>query len=148
MKRFYVLIVLCLAGSSAMAQDVPALSRQLIDMELNRSKAIAAHDSATLDKMYAEEFNGVTALGFAVTKKDLMNVFRRDNPTVAFVNDQHKVKVLTPDVAILTGKLTGTEKASGKIIAQSLFVHVLVKRDGRWQIVQGQGTMLPAAEWR
>jgi hypothetical protein len=125
------------------AQNIKRITKDVIQMELNRSKAIASRDSLTLDRMYAPDFTGVTALGYTVVKKDLMDLFRRDNSALTFVNDEHKVCVVKRDVAILTGRITATEKATGKITGQSLYMHVLIKKDGRWQILRGQGTNLP-----
>ncbi|MBX7151729.1 nuclear transport factor 2 family protein [bacterium] len=119
------------------------IADELIEMELRRSKVIAAHDSVTLDQMYADDFTGVTAIGFVVTKKDLMNLFRRDNPDVVFTNDRHTATVICSEAATLSGRLTARDK-NGKVISQSLYIHVLVKRNGRWQILKGQGTAIPA----
>ena len=128
--------------SACQRMPIQKNEQDLIAMELNRSKAIASHDSITLDKMYATEFKGVTATGFEVDKPTLMQVFKRDNPNTIFINDNHKARLIDKKTAILTGKLTAKDK-SGKILAQSLFVHVLIWRDGRWQILHGQGTILP-----
>ena len=117
------------------------LSKRLIEMELNRSKAIAAHDTITLDQMYTDDFTGVTAIGFPVTKPILMEVFKRDNPDVIFTNTDHHVRVLDKRTALLTGKLTGKTK-DNKVVHESLYIHVLVKRNGRWQIIAGQGTSI------
>ena len=142
MKQLLSIAVLLIAVAAG-AQQNDKTADQLIQMELNRSKAIAAKDSLTLDKMYATEFTGVTALGFQVRKEDLMAVFKRDNPGWSFTNDNHMVTFISKDVATLTGRLTAIEKATGKTVAQSLYIHVLAYRDGRWQIIQGQGTNLP-----
>jgi hypothetical protein len=112
-------------------------------MELNRSTAIAAHDTITLNGMYTDDFKGVTAIGFEVNKSLLMQVFKRDNPATIFSNTDQKVRLINKKTAILTGKLTGKEATSGKIMHQSVYVHVLVKNKHGWQIVQGQGTMIP-----
>ena len=110
-------------------------------MELNRSKAIAAHDTILLDKMYSDDFKGVTAIGFPVTKSILMEVFKRDNPDVIFTNSDHQVRILDKKTALLTGKLVGKTK-DNKVVHESLYIHVLTKRNGRWQIVAGQGTSI------
>jgi hypothetical protein len=71
-----------------------------------------------------------------------MQVFKRDNPSVIFTNTGHKVQILNKTTAILTGKLIGKDPA-GNIIHQSLYIHILIWRDKRWQIIRGQGTTLP-----
>lgn len=116
-----------------------AISKQLIQMELNRSKAIAAHDTITLNKMYADDFEGVTATGFPVTKAILLEVFKRDNPDVIFTNSDHEVKVINKKTAVLTGKLVGKTR-DNTTVHESVYLHVLTKKNGRWQIIRGQGT--------
>lgn len=128
--------VIILAGCKVSKETT---TKQLIDMELDRSRAIAAHDTLTLDKMYSDVFKGVTAIGFPVTKDILMEVFKRDNPDVIFTNTGHQVNILDKKTALLTGKLIGKTK-DNKIVHESLYIHVLIKRNGRWQIIAGQGT--------
>ena len=137
-----LVFVAAIIFSACQQMPIQKTQQDLITMELNRSKAIAGHDSVALDKMYANEFKGVTATGFQVDKFTLMQVFKRDNPNTIFINDGHKANLIDKKTAILTGKLTAKDQ-SGKILAQSLYVHVLVWRDRRWQILHGQGTMLP-----
>ncbi|HWQ31681.1 MAG TPA: nuclear transport factor 2 family protein [Blastocatellia bacterium] len=50
------------------------------------------------------------------------------------------------NVAVATGKVTvkGKDK-TGPFTRQSRFTDVWVKRDGRWQVVATQGTLIPAA---
>jgi len=133
---FIVIIILMSCNASK-----ETTTKQLIDMELNRSKAIAAHDTILLDKIYSEDFKGVTAIGFPVTKSILMEVFKRDNPEVIFTNTDHQVRILDKKTALLTGKLVGKTK-DNKVVHESLYIHVLTKRNGTWQIVAGQGTSI------
>jgi hypothetical protein len=139
MKPFLISCVIATFCLHACKTPEQAVRAQLIEMELNRSKAIAAHDTATLDQFYANDFRGVTAIGYRVTKSDLMQVFKRDNPNVIFTNSDHEVRILNKTTALLTGKLTGKTN-DGKVIHESVYIHVLVKRNGKWQIVAGQGT--------
>jgi ketosteroid isomerase-like protein len=139
LKSFIVLPAAILIFLLACKTSGETIKRDLIDMELQRSKAIAAHDTSRLVKMYTDDFRGVTAIGYPVTKEILMEVFKRDNPDVVFTNTDHWVSVLNRKTAILTGKLTGKTK-DGKVVHESLYIHVLVKEEGRWQIRAGQGT--------
>jgi ketosteroid isomerase-like protein len=122
----------------------PALAAgedDLIAIEKDRSAAIAGHNAAYLEALYADDFAGVTALGYQVNKSELMQVFGRDNPGTKFRLDDLKAKIMG-DVAVVTGRLTGADSA-GKTISQSLYLHVYQKQEGRWRIVRGQGTVVP-----
>jgi hypothetical protein len=122
-----------------------ARERGLIRFEQERSAAIARHDTTVLRRMYAEEFRGVTATGFAVDRERLLGVFTRDDPTTVFTIDEMAARTIgsRPEAAILTGRLTTKRRATGEIVAVSRFIHVYVWRDGRWQILAGQGTLVP-----
>lgn len=119
------------------------VERELLRFEQTRSAAIARHDTATLRRMYAPEFRGVTATGFEVTVERLLGVFAQDDPTTVFAIDEIRVNQLSAvDAAIFSGRLT-TRRRSGELVAQSRFLHVYERRGGRWIIVAAQGTLLP-----
>jgi ketosteroid isomerase-like protein len=133
----FVLLLTSAIGQALAGSD----NDTLIVLEYKRSAAIAAHDSAFLNEIYADDFRGVTALGFKVGKSDLMEVFGRDNPNTKFKLDELEPRVFG-DTAIVTGRLTGRD-AQGVITAQSLYIHVYARRNGKWQLVAGQGTVVP-----
>jgi len=124
-------------------KTIPHTSDQLIKMELNRSKAIEFHDSTALKNMYADDFTGVAAGGAVVNKPVLMDVFKKHGNDLIFINDDHKVRFTGRKTAVLTGRLTAKDREE-HIIGISRYSHVLVWRDGRWQIIYGQGTVMPA----
>ena len=119
----------------------PDPAAELIAMEKKRSEAIASHDTVFLKNLYADDFRGVTAIGYEVDKKTLMIVFTRDNPQTKFALDQLQARVFD-NTAIVTGRLTGKNSASGKTVHESLYIHVYEKRNGAWQIIAGQGTLI------
>lgn len=138
---FALVAATVLTGSASVAfADGPA--DEVIALERHRSAAIGAHDMAFLDAVYAEEFRGVTATGFVVDKARLMKVFGLDNPDTVFAIDQLEARIYG-DTAVQTGRLTGRDK-TGKIVSQSLYTHVWVRKDGRWRLVAGEGTDIPA----
>jgi hypothetical protein len=120
-----------------------AQERALLRFEQERSAAIARHDTTVLRRMYADEFRGVTALGFAVNRDQLLGVFTRDDPTTVFTIDELAVRTIGGESAVLTGRLTTKRRASDEVVAVSRFIHVYVWRGGRWQILAGQGTLVP-----
>jgi len=130
-------LLACVPARALAASDADTLR----ELELKRSLAIAAHDNAFLDAIYGEDFRGVTALGFKVTKADLLEVFSRDAPNTKFALDEIEPRVFG-DTAVVTGRLTGRD-AQGAITSQSLYMHVYMRRQGKWQLVAGQGTVVP-----
>jgi hypothetical protein len=119
------------------------VQHELMEFERARSSAIARHDTTALARIYADDFRGVTAVGYEVTKGALLQVFTRDDPTTVFTIDEI---VITPlgrasDAAVLTARLT-TLRRTGEVVASSRFTHVYERREGRWQIVAAQGTLV------
>ena len=113
-------------------------------MELGRSKAIEFHDSTALKNMYADDFTGVAAGGLVVNKSILMDLFSRHTNDLIFINDEHSVKFINRKIALLTGRLTAKDR-NNQIVSVSRYSHVLTLRDHRWQIIYGQGTLIPLA---
>jgi hypothetical protein len=117
----------------------------LVSLEQARSEAIAKKDVAFPDRLYADDFHGVTALGYEVDKATLMGIFGRDNPNTRFALDKLEARLLG-DVGIITGRLTGRDLA-GAISSQSLYMHVYARRGSHWVIVAGQGTFIQKERW-
>jgi ketosteroid isomerase-like protein len=120
----------------------PSDKDTLIALEHQRSAAIAAHDKTFLNDIYADDFRGVTALGFKVGKADLIEVFARDNPNTNFTLDEIEPRVFG-DTAVITGRLTGRD-GQNAITSQSLYMHVYMRREGKWKLIAGQGTVVPS----
>ena len=139
MRKWIVLLLFTLCTTALSAES--NATDELIAIEKKRSEAIAAHDSEFLKKLYADDFRGVTAIGFEVDKETLMVVFTRDDPRTKFALDKLNARVFG-DSAIVTGRLVGKETESGRIVHESLYIHVYQKRNGIWQIIAGQGTMI------
>src|SRR5688572_32922199 len=95
MKQIALLFFTIFVSANLCGQPAQSLSPQdeLIAIEKKRSEAIAAHDSAYLTRLYADDFRGVTATGYEVNKERLMSVFQRDDPTVKFELSQLQARV-------------------------------------------------------
>jgi hypothetical protein len=151
--RFAIWLAACVLSVAAQAQtefvdpDTSSWTdteRALLQFEKARSAAIARRDIALLRGMYADEFRGLTAIGYPVDRERLLEVFKRDDPSTAFTIDEIAVRVLgqARDTAVWTARLTTRKRTGGEVLGQSRFMHVYVWRDGRWQILYGQGTRL------
>ena len=116
-----------------------ASERELLRLERRRSAAIAAHDTAWLATLYAPDFQGVAANGRRVDRAALFGVFARDNPGARFRIDELTVREQANDAATVTGRLQALG-ADGTVAAESRYLHVYVRRNGRWQLVAAAGT--------
>lgn len=136
------LLFLCRLGWAApcpagQAKDGSAL----VHIEQTWASALEKEDAATLGCLLAEEFQDVDPQG---------NIFDRAT-TLAKAADDHRplhneLRELSPhvygDFGYIRGLATATD-AQGKVMARVRFTDVYVYRDGRWQAVAAQESMLP-----
>ncbi|HYE72519.1 MAG TPA: nuclear transport factor 2 family protein [Blastocatellia bacterium] len=138
----FALSVIAPAQANAVKQPPQdSIEEELKQIETSRTQAIKAGDVKTLDKIYADDFAGVASGGRAVNKGQLMELFKRVDPRVTFTTDDLKVR-LFGETGIVTGRVTGKMQA-GEVVSAFSYLHVYVKREGRWQMVAGQSTNTP-----
>jgi ketosteroid isomerase-like protein len=132
-----LLLLVCTTGLAAQAEDsVKAL-------ETRRGEALLKTDTAALSRMMATEFIEVSRLGAVRTGADnLRDIGSGVLKLTAVKYDSLTVRIYG-DVAVLRGIAdnTGTFRGfpfSGKI----RYTRVFVKRDGRWQAVAMQQTVM------
>lgn len=113
-------------------------ARRIVALEVGRSAAIARHDTTWLATLYAPDFRGVVANGRRVSRDDLFRVFSFDNPAARFAIDELEVRDFG-EAATVTGRL----RTLGA--GESRYLHVYVRRDGRWWLVAAEGTAVPPA---
>jgi ketosteroid isomerase-like protein len=110
--------------------------------EGDRIRAIREHDGAVLREMYADDFVGVTGNGRKVRKPEVLAVFSKVNDGLLFSTTDSDVYT-SGNVAIFTALLVG--KSGEEVVYQMRFLHVWEKRGGKWVLVRGESTDLPAA---
>jgi hypothetical protein len=114
--------------------------QMLLDLEKQRSAAIASHNEIFLEELYDDEFRGVAATGAVVNKQQLLEVFKLNNPEVVFSTDEMKATVYD-GTAVVTGKLI-SKNQEGRTLGQSRFIHIYVLRDQQWKLIAGQATQV------
>ena len=135
MTRFLVaipVVVAVMVGFAAMDR-----SKEILDLEEQRSGAIAAHNAVFLNNLYDDGFRGVAGDGSEIDKANLLKVFSRDDGSIKFHRERIAVDVLG-DIALSTGELVG-ESRSGDVV-RSRYCHVYVRNGGHWKLRYGQAT--------
>ena len=124
------------------------IGRELIQLERVRNQAIVAHDTTALRRMYAPDFRAVAAMGAILDRRTLLAGYSHDDPRWTFKIDELNARALDPSrtAAILTARLRTFQ--NGALAVASRYIHVYVKRDGRWQIVAAQATFVPIEKGR
>jgi uncharacterized protein (TIGR02246 family) len=131
------LLLVCTARVQAQVED------SVRAVEMSRRQALLAADTAALSRLLAPDFVEISRLGTVRTRADnIRDIASGALHLTSVTYDSLTVRVYG-DVAILTGIAdnTGTMRGfpfSGKV----RYSRVFVRRDGRWQAVLMQQTMM------
>lgn len=142
MQKLFVSFLLTVTFQTAFSQkkDVEALT------ELNTDwlASYSTKDTATLEKIFADDFILISPIGSKMTKKDiLMNVNRQE--TVSIKVDIMDVRLLGKNVGLITAYTTFVLKVDGKeVTGRNCYQDVYVKRKNKWQAVAAHVTLLSA----
>ena len=106
--------------------------------------SIIKKDRATMERLYANDYSYTHSNGTVLNKtQEIEAIMSPDQAWTAHKTDDLKARIYG-NVAVVTGRntLTGSSKlyASGP----RRFTEVWFKRNGRWQMVGGQSTLVPA----
>jgi ketosteroid isomerase-like protein len=139
MTMRWVGLLLVLSSGKAFAQVEDSVKA----VEMNRRQALLAADTVALSRMLAPDFVEVSRLGTVRTRADNIRDIASGALHLSAVTYDSLTVRLYGDVAVLTGIAdnTGTMRGfpfSGKI----RYTRVFVRRDGRWQAVLMQQTMM------
>ncbi len=107
-------------------------STEQVVLQLTRDWLAAEErkDSATLQKIIADDFQGTAPGGHTVFKEDVIPLEGSQSGGLAITASEMKAR-LFGDTAIVTAR--GVQKADEK--RELRFTAVFAKRDGRWQMV-------------
>jgi ketosteroid isomerase-like protein len=133
-----VLAAWLLVPGASGAEEGLAEFRQI---ERDRAEALRLGDVDAVDRLYADDFVGVSRTGQVVRKADLLGTVRRRGVNdVTFTMEELELRWVN-DLAFVLGHHVGKD-ASGKLVREGRVLHVYAKRDGQWRVVSAQATPL------
>jgi ketosteroid isomerase-like protein len=142
-----VLGVVFLAPGIAQSLDETEKDR-IVTIQKEWADARVKPDIAYLERLYAKEFRVQTMTGAVASREDDIAIFREGRIRPDFVRDEDLNVSIYGEVAVVTGieNVAGTYP-SGPLKGQHAelsirFTNVFVHRDGRWQLVLPQGTLI------
>jgi ketosteroid isomerase-like protein len=138
--------ILLFAAVLAAIQVVPP-SEELAQIQQRLMRAWVERDRAYIDSVLAADWTTTDPSGHVLTKADIMRqAFESDDRRVeSGTIDDVRVR-LFGDTAVVTGRTMAVGSYKGARGAATLrFTDVFVKRDGRWQAVASQGTLIAPA---
>ena len=123
---------------NATEQEVLKASQALSEASLIKK------DRAMMERFYGEEYMYIHSNGTVHNKaQDIAESMSPDQAWTGHKSDDMKVHVYG-NVAIVTGVSSLTGSAKGYVSGPRRFTEVWVRRNGRWQEVGGQSTIVPA----
>lgn len=116
---------------------------QLLYMEREWTEADLKRDTSWHERNFADDFTAIDSRTGAMTnKREEINSMK--SATVDFEEVSDMNVRMVGDTGIVTGVYRARGKdEKGAYDRTSRFTDVYVKRDGRWQVVSSQGTLMP-----
>lgn len=146
MKRIIALGLLgVLVSAPAHGQKSNTSEQQVLSAtrELNEASLIKK-DRATMNRLYADDYVYNHSNGTTTNKsQEIAEYMSSDLNWTAQTMDDVKVRMYH-DVAIVTGINTLTGSAKGYASGARRFTEIWVRRNGRWQTIGGQSTIVQA----
>lgn len=103
-------------------------------------RALIAGDADKLSRIFANDYVQYDESGNSSTKQDLIN--RLSSGAIRFVSmisTGRRIRILREDVAIVHGSEDDIiEQAGKRFPVRHMYMDVVIKRGGRWQIVASQ----------
>ena len=130
----------------SLAQSKP--EQELVQIERDWCTASVKRDSTILGRILADDYTGVGSRGAPETKSEALAALKDMTSSVdTCVDTNVKVRVYG-DAAVVTGLATrgGTNKGVAFKDRQFLWTDTFVRRDGRWQCVASQSTVIAAQQ--
>ncbi len=161
MKKILALVALVVAASPlAFGQTTQSQSGQAatsgqkgggtVEQEVEKvgrayDEAYIRGDSAALDRIWADDYTSTSNTGEVTNKAKNMELIKSGDLKVESGQADDVRLHVYGDTAVVTSLWTSKGKYKGKDFNQKeRYTVVFVKRDGRWQVVAEQGTLVAA----
>jgi hypothetical protein len=145
MKRLLIPTLLgLLVVSPGAAQTPSATDQEVLKLEQTLDDAFLKKDRATFEPLLADDYVYIHSNGTMTNRtEEIAQTMSDDVKWTASRLSNLKVRIYG-DAAVVTGAITHTGSAKGYVGGARLITHLWVKRNGRWQTVGGQSTLVPA----
>lgn len=109
--------------------------------------AYRTNDAAAIDTLMGEEYVIINSDGTTSTKADDLRAARQQDATFSRFDNVDMTFQFFGNTAVVRGRtlITGVARGSGRAFeVDVLFTDVMVKREGKWQMVAGHVVRTPA----
>jgi len=150
MRQLLVLSILIIAttqvtfGQAATkAKDESKAVKEVKQVLRQIEEASVRMDKAALERLLAEDFTFANSVGVASVKRQHIEAFAPDRFKLdSIVIDEEKVRVYRNTAVVTRSSETKAQVAGRDVSGKVRSLMVLVKRDGRWQLVAQQDTRI------
>jgi len=120
--------------------------QQILKLFEDGDRALIAADIPELSRIFADDYVQYDESGKPSTKQEVLaNLKSGAIRYVSMVSTGRRIRLLTEDVAIVHGSEDDeVEQGGRRFPVRYVYMDVVVKRDGRWQIVGSQLARLDA----
>jgi uncharacterized protein (TIGR02246 family) len=114
--------------------------QQIIRLFEEGDRALIAADGAEIERIFADDYVQYNELGDISTRQDVLNNLKAGKIRyLSMVSTGRRVRLLSRDVAIVHGsEEDDVEQGGQRFPVRYVYMDVVMKRDGRWQIVASQ----------
>jgi ketosteroid isomerase-like protein len=114
--------------------------QQIVKLFEDGDRAIIAADVAELSWIYADDYIQYDETGKAITKQDVIAELCLGKVRyLSMTSTGRRIRLLSEEVAIVHGSEENEVEHGGKRFrVRYIYMDVVVKRDGRWQIIGSQ----------
>ena len=139
MKRFIFFLTLLMQiaiGVSGQSADEKSVQKILDEI----TSALKKQDVAELDRIYAKDYTFISpSSGVLMNKSERLADIKSGKPYEYFAYEDKKIRFYGNTAIVTT---TVKNKYEGQDTIQGKATLVMVKNNGRWQIVAAQGTRI------
>ncbi len=114
--------------------------QQILKLFEDGDRALIAADEAELARIFADDYIQYDESGDAHTKQDLLHNLKAGKIRyLSMISTGRKIRLLNEDIAIIHGSEDDdVEQAGQRFPVSYVYMDVVMKRDGKWQIVASQ----------
>jgi Domain of unknown function (DUF4440) len=114
--------------------------QQILKLFADGDRALMSANVRELERIYAEDYIQYDESGVSSTRQDLIEKLTSGKLRfLSMTSTGRKIRILRDDVAIVHGSEEDDMEQEGqRFPAEYIYMDVVMKRDGRWQIVASQ----------
>ena len=142
-RRWSVLCLVVLSFACIASAQNDDFEKAVLADEARVAKAWNAHDSATINQLFDDEFRGITSRGRTVVKKDILQAVKLNSEGSTEIAEQHVA--IWGDTAVYTALVTDRFKPAkgAPTVLRTRVTNIWVRREGKNICVASQETRIP-----